>query len=58
MELLARLFPSGLKATLNTAPWCLEKALIASPLSTCQRRTVESREPLARILPSGLKATL
>ena len=51
---LARVLPSGLKATLNTE---LECALSGSPrglrLATSQRTTVLSALPMARVLPLG-----
>src|SRR5262249_41722235 len=55
---LARRVPSGLKATLWTAPVWPRRAWTQAPLAVSQTRTVLSAEALARRRPSGLKATL
>src|SRR5271166_6977427 len=54
----ARVFPSGLHATLVTALVCPSKVLSGLPVAVSQSFTMLSREPEARVFPSGLQATL
>ena len=54
----ARVFPSGLQATLKTASVCPCKVASSLPVAASQSFTVWSQEPEARVFPSGLHATL
>ena len=55
---LARVRPSGLKATLPTQFVWPFRVCWRAPVWASQRRTVRSAPALARVRPSGLKATL
>ena len=55
---VARVLPSGLNATDQTAPACAVRGLpIWRWVATSHNRTVPSSLPVARVLPSGLNAT-
>src|SRR5271165_5703387 len=54
----ARVFPSGLHATLRTKSVCPCKVFSSLPVAASQSFTVLSPEPEARVFPSGLHATL
>src|SRR5215472_1645564 len=56
---LARLLPSGLKATERTLPCseCPVRVRSSAPVETSHSFIVLSIPPLARVFPSGLKAT-
>jgi hypothetical protein len=54
---VARIVPSGVKATGFTLRECPVRVEIACPVPIFHKRIVLSSLPLARILPSGLIAT-
>src|SRR5689334_5369422 len=57
-EALAKIFPSGLNATLCTGPVCLAKVWRSAPLAARHKPIVSSSDPEARVSPDGLNATL
>ena len=55
---LARVWPSGLNATLQTDSVWPSRVCWRVPVAMFHRRTMLSQPPLARVWPSGLNATL